>query len=83
MVQGSRRKDEISGVTNSWTYPIKARIDMLSTGIPTAVGIKIMGADLEKIQQLGEHIEMLLKDVSAQKAFLLNVQQRVLPRLYA
>jgi Cu(I)/Ag(I) efflux system membrane protein CusA/SilA len=51
------------GVSNSWTYPIKARIDMLSTGIPTAVGIKIMGADLQKIQELGEHIEMLLKDV--------------------
>ena len=60
---GLDEKMKFPGVTNSWTYPIKARIDMLSTGIPTAVGIKIMGADLEKIQQLGEHIEMLLKDV--------------------
>jgi copper/silver efflux system protein len=65
---GLDEKMRFPGVTNSWTYPIKARIDMLSTGIPTAVGIKIMGADLEKIQQLGEHIEMLLKDVSGTKS---------------
>ena len=65
---GLDEKMRFPGVTNSWTYPIKARIDMLSTGIPTAVGIKIMGADLEKIQQLGEHIEMLLKDVPGTKS---------------
>jgi Cu(I)/Ag(I) efflux system membrane protein CusA/SilA len=64
---GLDEKMRFPGVSNSWTYPIKARIDMLSTGIPTAVGIKIMGADLEKIQQLGEHIEMLLKDVPGTK----------------
>jgi Cu(I)/Ag(I) efflux system membrane protein CusA/SilA len=52
------------GVTNSWTMPIKARIDMLSTGIRTPIGIKIMGADLGKVQQLGEHIEMVLQNVA-------------------
>ena len=56
------------GVSNSWTYPIKARIDMLSTGVRTPIGIKIMGADLEKVQQLGEHIEMVLKDVPGTKS---------------
>jgi Cu(I)/Ag(I) efflux system membrane protein CusA/SilA len=55
-------------VTNSWTYPIKARIDMLSTGIRTPIGIKIMGADLQKVQELGEHIEMVLKDVPGTKS---------------
>jgi len=46
-----------------WTMPIKNRVDMLSTGIRSPVGIKILGADLQKIQDLGEHIEMALKDV--------------------
>jgi Cu(I)/Ag(I) efflux system membrane protein CusA/SilA len=56
------------GVTNSWTYPIKARIDMLSTGVRTPIGIKIMGADLQTVQGLGEHIEMVLKDVPGTKS---------------
>lgn len=65
---GLNEKMQFPGATNSWTYPIKARIDMLSTGIRTPIGIKIMGADLEKVQQLGEHIEMLLKDVPGTKS---------------
>src|SRR5512137_2436705 len=56
------------GVSNAWTYPIKARVDMLSTGVRTPIGIKIMGADLEKVQQLGEHIEMVMKDVPGTKS---------------
>ncbi len=56
------------GVTNAWTMPIKARVDMLSTGVRTPIGIKIMGADLEKVQQLGEHIEMVLKGVPGTKS---------------
>jgi Cu(I)/Ag(I) efflux system membrane protein CusA/SilA len=56
------------GVANSWTMPIKARVDMLSTGVRTPVGIKIMGADLQKIQEIGEHIEMVLKDVPGTKS---------------
>jgi Cu(I)/Ag(I) efflux system membrane protein CusA/SilA len=58
---------QFPGVSNSWTMPIKARVDMLSTGIRTPVGIKIMGADLQKVQELGEHIEMVLKDVPGSK----------------
>ncbi|HUL36383.1 MAG TPA: efflux RND transporter permease subunit, partial [Thermodesulfobacteriota bacterium] len=65
---GLNEKMQFPGVTNSWTYPIKARIDMLSTGIRTPIGIKIMGADLGKVQQLGEHIEMVLKDVPGTKS---------------
>lgn len=43
------RKLQIPGVTNAWTMPIKARIDMLSTGVRTPVGIKIYGSDLKEI----------------------------------
>ena len=58
----------LPGVSNAWTMPIKARVDMLSTGVRTPIGIKIMGDDLQKVQQLGEHIEMLLKDVPGTKS---------------
>ncbi|PKN63053.1 MAG: CusA/CzcA family heavy metal efflux RND transporter [Deltaproteobacteria bacterium HGW-Deltaproteobacteria-15] len=54
---------QFPGLQNSWTMPIRARIDMLSTGIRTPVGIKIAGADLNRIQELGTHIEMILKQV--------------------
>ena len=43
----------IPGVTNAWTMPIKARIDMLSTGVRTPVGIKISGSDLKEIEKIG------------------------------
>ena len=59
---------QFPGVSNAWTYPIKARVDMLSTGVRTPIGIKIMGADLEKVQQLGEHIEMVIKNVPGTKS---------------
>ena len=54
---------QFPGVVNAWTMPIKARIDMLSTGVRTPVGIKILGPDLNAIQELGLHIERALKDV--------------------
>jgi len=51
------------GLTNAWTMPIKTRIDMLSTGIKTPVGIKIMGDDLEVLSRLGEQIEAIVRDI--------------------
>ena len=48
---------QFPGLTNSWTMPIKTRIDMLSTGIKTPVGIKIMGDDLQTLADLGEEVE--------------------------
>jgi Cu(I)/Ag(I) efflux system membrane protein CusA/SilA len=65
---GLDEKMQFPGVSNAWTMPIKARVDMLSTGVRTPVGIKIMGADLQKVQEIGEHIEMLLKDVPGTKS---------------
>jgi Cu(I)/Ag(I) efflux system membrane protein CusA/SilA len=54
---------KLPGVSNAWTMPIKARTDMLSTGIRTPVGIKVLGPKLEEIQRIGEHLETVLKDV--------------------
>ncbi|MDI6756378.1 MAG: efflux RND transporter permease subunit, partial [Thermodesulfobacteriota bacterium] len=54
---------KMPGVSNAWTMPIKARIDMLSTGIRTPVGIKVLGPKLEEIQRIGENLEKALKDV--------------------
>ncbi|MEI6083598.1 MAG: CusA/CzcA family heavy metal efflux RND transporter [Verrucomicrobiota bacterium] len=56
-------KLQIPGSVNAWTMPIKNRIDMLSTGIRTPVGIKVFGANLDEIQRIGEHIEAIVRDV--------------------
>ena len=53
----------IPGVANSFTMPIKARIDMLATGIRTPVGIKIFGPKLEEIEKIGLAIEHHLKSI--------------------
>lgn len=53
----------IPGVANSFTMPIKARIDMLATGIRTPVGIKILGPNIEEIEKIGLALEHHLKDV--------------------
>jgi len=51
------------GMTNAWTMPIKNRIDMLTTGIRTPIGVKIFGADLNVIERIGLEIEAIVKDV--------------------
>lgn len=57
------RAIRIPGISNAWTMPIKARVDMLTTGIRTPIGIKVFGPSLEKVQEIGEAIEMALKDL--------------------
>ncbi|MFW8600537.1 efflux RND transporter permease subunit [Desulfobacterota bacterium M19] len=54
---------QFPGLTNAWTMPIKTRIDMLSTGIKTPVGIKIMGNDLKVLSRLGKKIESVIRNV--------------------
>ncbi|WP_127347662.1 efflux RND transporter permease subunit [Pseudidiomarina mangrovi] len=54
---------QVPGLTNAWVQPIKTRIDMLSTGLKTPLGLKIAGPDLAQIQQLGLQLETLLADV--------------------
>ena len=51
------------GISNAWTMPIKARIDMLTTGVRTPLGIKVLGSDLSEIEKVGGQIEMALKDI--------------------
>lgn len=53
----------LPGVTNAWTMPIKARIDMLATGIRTPVGIKIFGSDLRELERIGKEIEAAVTSV--------------------
>ena len=54
---------QFPGVANSWTMPIKARIDMLSTGIRTPIGIKVFGTDLVEMERLAKEIESVVKAV--------------------
>jgi len=54
---------QFPGISNAWTMPIKARIDMLSTGIRTPIGIKVFGKDLTEMEQLAREIEAAVKTV--------------------
>jgi copper/silver efflux system protein len=51
------------GVANTWTMPVRGRIDMLATGMRSPLGLKIAGPDVQKIQELGTRVEELLRDV--------------------
>jgi Cu(I)/Ag(I) efflux system membrane protein CusA/SilA len=61
LVQELDQALQIPGQSNAWTMPIKARIDMLSTGVRTPVGIKIHGADLREIERLGLQVEGVVR----------------------
>jgi copper/silver efflux system protein len=63
LVDQMNRALQIPGVSNAWTMPIKNRIDMLTTGVRTPVGIKIYGADLPEIERIGTQIEHVLPQV--------------------
>jgi Cu(I)/Ag(I) efflux system membrane protein CusA/SilA len=54
---------QIPGLSNAWTMPIKARTDMLTTGIRTPLGIKVQGSDLGEIERIGKQVEGALKNV--------------------
>ncbi len=63
LVNEMDRALQFPGVSNAWTMPIKARIDMLATGIRTPVGIKVLGPDLKEIEKLAREIEAVLRAV--------------------
>jgi Cu(I)/Ag(I) efflux system membrane protein CusA/SilA len=63
LTEEMNRKVQIPGWTNAWTMPIKTRIDMLSTGIRTPIGVKIFGADLDSIERIGTDLERTLSRV--------------------
>jgi Cu(I)/Ag(I) efflux system membrane protein CusA/SilA len=54
---------QFPGVSNAWTMPIKARIDMLSTGIRTPVGVKVFGTDLAEMEKIARQIEAVIRNV--------------------
>jgi len=54
---------QIPGLNNAWTMPIKTRIDMLSTGIKTPVGIKVAGPDLKELERIGTQVEAVIRKV--------------------
>ncbi|OJW51141.1 MAG: cation transporter [Alphaproteobacteria bacterium 41-28] len=54
---------KLPGLSNAWVMPIRTRIDMLATGIKTPVGIKVAGPDLKTIQEIGQQLEKVLKQV--------------------
>jgi len=58
----------IPGVANSFTMPIKARIDMLSTGIRTPVGIKVLGPDLNEIERIGVEVEKKIQEIQGTRS---------------
>ncbi len=53
----------VPGLSNTWTMPIKTRTDMLATGIKTPVGVKVTGADLERIERVSENIAVVLREL--------------------
>ena len=57
------RAIQFPGLTNAWTMPIKTRVDMLSTGIKTPVGIKISGPDLKVLEDIGKEVEAVIRTV--------------------
>jgi Cu(I)/Ag(I) efflux system membrane protein CusA/SilA len=59
---------KLPGVSNAWTMPIKGRIDMLTTGVRTPVGLKVSGDDPKKIEEIGSQIEALLPSVRGTRA---------------
>jgi Cu(I)/Ag(I) efflux system membrane protein CusA/SilA len=68
LVQQMNDALKLPGVSNAWTMPIKARIDMLTTGVRTPVGIKIYGADSHEIERIGTEIERVLPSVSGTRS---------------
>jgi len=59
---------QFPGLTNAWTMPIKSRIDMLSTGIKTPVGVKIAGADLSVLERIGAQVEGVLRGLKGTRS---------------
>ena len=61
---------QLPGWTNAWTMPIKTRIDMLSTGVRTPIGIKVFGTDLNEIEKVGTRLEHLISPILGTRSVL-------------
>ena len=63
MIEQLDKKLQIPGTTNAWTMPIKNRIDMLSTGVRTPIGIKVLGSDINEIERIGIQLEGVIRNI--------------------
>ncbi|MCB1784585.1 MAG: efflux RND transporter permease subunit, partial [Alphaproteobacteria bacterium] len=63
LIDDLNKRIGLPGMRNSWGYPIKIRLDMLTTGIRTPVGIKVAGSDLQEIDRIAKKVEVLAKEV--------------------
>src|SRR5262249_10070509 len=79
LVAEMNRHLQIPGWTNAWTMPIKTRVDMLSTGIRTPIGVKIYGTDLAEIEKVGTTLERLLPPIRGTRSV---IHERNLGGLY-
>jgi copper/silver efflux system protein len=68
LVKEMNERLQIPGTTNAWVMPIKNRIDMLTTGVRTPIGIKVFGPDLKQIERIGEELEAALRDVTGTRS---------------
>ena len=68
LIKSMNKSMNFPGLTNAWTLPIKGRIDMLTTGIRTPIGIKIAGSDLKEIERLGIEIEKIISRVDGTRS---------------
>jgi Cu(I)/Ag(I) efflux system membrane protein CusA/SilA len=64
------RQMQFPGWTNAWTMPIKTRVDMLTTGIRTPIGVKVFGSDLHEVERIGEKLEALLSPLPGTRSVL-------------
>jgi Cu(I)/Ag(I) efflux system membrane protein CusA/SilA len=71
-IKGLNDAVQLPGLTNAWTMPIKTRIDMLSTGIKTPVGIKVMGPDLRTLADLSNRIANVVKTADGTGAYTVS-----------
>jgi copper/silver efflux system protein len=70
LVAKMNRRLQLPGWTNAWTMPIKTRVDMLTTGVRTPVGIKVFGQDLASIDAAGQQLERVLRQVPGTRSAL-------------
>lgn len=68
LISEMNKKMKFPGLTNAWTLPIKGRIDMLTTGIRTPIGIKISGADINEIEKIGIEIEKIVNQIDGTRS---------------
>lgn len=68
LIRDLDRSVRLPGLTNSWGYPIRTRIDMLSTGIRSALGVKVAGPDLPGISKLTAQLETILRGIAGTRA---------------